>query len=104
MDNSCWRTSKKYVQCEGCISKQHHHFDRYLFYTYCLIKYNFRMIVFNLYSVLGGFDHSNNAYDEVYKFDADSFSWSLVSTPLQEARGYHAMSVVKLADIVDQCV
>ena len=48
-------------------------------------------------------DIDNYPYDDVLQFDVTSLSWTNIST-LQQARAYHAMSVVIMEDVIDQCV
>ena len=42
-------------------------------------------------------------YEEVLQFDVGSLTWKNIST-LKQGRYEHAMAVVKMEDIIDQCV
>ena len=48
-------------------------------------------------------DEERDPHNEVYKYDVDNKSWSVVGH-MQRLRSRHAVSAVKTEDIVDYCV
>ena len=47
-------------------------------------------------------DHEDDYYDTVLQFDAATLQWSQVGV-MRQPRDYHGLSVVSVADIMDQC-
>ena len=61
------------------------------------------MHVLPLIFIITGGENDSSYRDEVLKFDTTDNSWTQVGT-LTRTRSYHAMSVVKLSDIINYCI
>ena len=61
---------------------------------------NIKFNLFNLFYFTGGFD--GYTHDYIVSFNSREENWTVVGT-MRKPRGFHAVSVVPMADVIDYC-
>ena len=96
LGRSWWFTNSSHQRSEGSLNQQQYYYDWYLFH--------FDSSSFHWCLHPGGRDDGNADCNCLFRYNSNNESWTqVVWSGMKHTRSYHAVSLVKLHQVIDYC-